>query len=286
MTRFTWADAKTIVAAGATAGTFKAADEITLRKGTGALLYLQYLLVGAIPTSGENGVPILRLNSDSIGINNQDFVCSNIVTDGVATNDKEAPVYAGIIPLDFAGDFSFADINLSVTSNVAVTGGWEGAVGIVYADSPPDAKYEAQYMFGMHGPIRGGAKAEQDAGISAAGETSFTTGIAIPAGFNQLKGLLGLVNANGPTSAEAVSGITTFSSADIPNFSPQKWVFPFGLEGSLGTPVGTPVSASKRTMYWPTKFELTGQKATIEISQKLAVLITNAADGVAAAVYA
>ena len=280
-----WADAVTITGAGATAGTLDAASQITMRKGAGALIAIQYLIVGAIPTSGENGVPILRLSSDSLGITNQDFVLSSMKTDGIATNDKEAPVYAGIIPLAFVGDFSFADVNLSISSNVNVTGGWEGALGVIYADSVPDDQYARELLSFQHGAVKGGKRTEQDAGISAASETSFANSIEIPAGFTTLCGLAGVVNPNAPANGEATSGYTSFQSSDIPDFGPQRWVFMWGYSGSLGTPIGTPVPASGRSAYWPTRFPLTGQKVSIEVAQKLAVALTNAADGIAAAVY-
>jgi len=281
---FTWADAKTIVAAGAVAGVPTAADEITLRKGAGALLGLQYLLVGAIPTSGENGVPILILNSDSIGINNQHFVCNLAKSDGIATNNKEAPVYCGFIPLAYEGELEFADINISVDSSVNVTGGWEGAVGIKYANRAPDAEYRGELMAYQHGPVRGGQRTVQAAGIAAAGETSFTNEIKIPGGFVELRGLVGFVNPNAPTSGEACSGYTNYLSGDIPQFAPQRHVNNVGWDASLGTPVGTPVSASG-FKYHPVRFPMTGEKASIEIAQKMAVVLSNAGDGIAGAVY-
>ena len=72
-----------------------------------------------------------------------------------------------------------------------------------------------------------------------------------------------------------------FQSSQIEDFDPQEWPLCVGQHGSLGTPVGTPAVA--KAFYWPTRFPLPKLAFDINVSQKLAVVLSNAGDGHAAA---
>lgn len=281
-----WSDAVLAAAKGATAGTYDSIGTVTIKKGAKSVIGFQVLAIASTPTSGLSGMPILQVDSSDLGISKQRFALANVDGDGIATNDKESPVYAEFIPfkVDPGKSLDNAKIDFSITSNVSKTGGYDVAVGVVYADQEPDLDFVIELKTGSCARATGGAHAEQDAGISAVTSTPFTTGISITSTAKELIGLLGVLVANAPTAGENAVAVVEFSSSQIDNFSPQIWVMPFGYNASLGTPVGTPISASMRNgFYHPTRFPLPEVNFTMDVSMKLAVALSNAADGVAAA---
>lgn len=280
-----WCDSVKGAGKGATAGTYDDIGTVTVKQGATETLGIIALVINTTATDGENGIPILRINSKDLGISQQDFVLANILTDGIATNNKEAPVIAEFIPFKVdKKKLDNAQVDFQLTSNVSKTDGYDAAVGLVFSDSKPSKQYEMELMAGICARAEGGAKAESDAGISATTKTAFSNTIAITSEAKELLGLAGFVNANAPTAGENVVGYTEFQASQISDFSPQIWPFAFGYMPSLGTPVGTPVNAYRRNgFYWPTRFPLPGLNFNMSVSQALAVGLSNAADGIAAA---
>lgn len=286
MTLSVWCDSVDQAAKGKTAGTYDEIGTVTVKTGAKEVLGIIALVANSGPTSGENGIPILRVDSKDLNVSKEDFVLSGAITDGIATNDKEAPVLAEFIPfkVDPAKSLDGAEVTFSLTSNVAVTEGWDVVVGLVYADGKPDQQFFMEMLAGACAPAMGGDVAESDAGIKAATSTAFTDTIKISSIGKELIGLCGFVNPNAPTAKEAVAGIVQFTAPAMKDFAPQNWPFIVGWSASLGTPVGTQANVSQRNgMYWPTRFPLPEKNFSMSVAMLLATAITNEADGVAAA---
>lgn len=281
-----WCDAVDVAATGKIAGTYNSLGSITIKKGAKFILGIIALCTNSTPTSGETGTPVLQVDSADLGISLQRFVLSGGITDGIGTNDKEAPAVAEFIPFKYDGGKSIenASITLSLSATVTNTGGWDVAIGIVFSDTEPDNEFWLSLLSGSCSRATGGAIATMLAGISAATATAFTTGISMTSASKELVGLCAYVQPNAPTAGEAVAGVAEFQASQIPDFSPQKWPFIVGWGASLGTPVGTQANVNLRNgVYWPTRFPLPQVSFTMAVSMWLATAVTNAADGIAGA---
>ena len=280
-----WCQAGDIAAGGKTAGTFDEIAEFTIPVFVKHILGIIVLVTNSIPTSGENGIPILRINSTDLGISSQDVVLSGSITDAIATNNKEMPVLAEFIPFkemaNKTGKIANTRIAFGISSEVSTTGGWDVVVGLVTSDELPDASLLLELMAGICGRFTDSDVAGLDAGVNLATPDSFTETLVVPAHTSEIIGLAGFACPNAPTDNEACAGWTEFTTNDIPNFSPQQWPFIVGWGASLGTPVGSQGNVSNRNgMYWPTRFQKPPIRVIISAAMTLATALTNAADGV------
>lgn len=282
-----WCDSVDAAAKGKTAGTYDEVGTITLSQNAEEILGIIANVLTSGPTSGESSIPILQLDSSDLGISQQRFLLTGGATEGIATNDKEAPFISEFIPFmqsDPDKSLKNAKAKLSISTNVDYTEGWDAALGLVYADGLPNQEYYVELMTGACGKAIGGGIAESDAGISAATATAFSSGISVSSVAKELLGLSGWVLTNAPTAKEACVGWTEFQASAISNFSPQKWPFNVGFSASLGTPVGTPLNIQNRNgLYYPTRFPLPEVNFDIDVSMTLATALSNAGDGLAGA---
>lgn len=284
-----WCDQCHNAAKGATGGTYDNIGNITVKSPAeeGKWHKILAILVNTtltLPTSGQNGVPILRVRSDDLGITNQDIPLQ-AYTDGIATNDKEAPIKSILIPffVDPSRSTRNAKVYFDITSNVDMTGGHDIAVGLMYGNEQPTVGssfyMELMAAAGLR-PAQYFVKAESDAGISAASLTAFTDLLSKTSQAKLLTAISGIVNPNAPTAGEAVSGYMQLAASQIQDFSPQNWPLNLAYSASLGTPVGTLVNAN--VPFWPTRFVVPETTFDITPSMDLVVALTNAGDGVAA----
>lgn len=286
MTQNIWASGVDVAASGKTAGTYDTIGTVTIKGDAKYILGIAVLVANSGPTSGENGVPLLKVTSTDLGIAGETFPLAGVITDGIATNDKEMPVLAEWIPFrepeSKAGNVGGSKVTFSISSNVAVTEGWDIAVSLVYSDQRADQQLYMEIAAGTCAPCSIANHTESDGGISAATYTAFTTGLDVSGAAKELVGIGGFVNPNTPTAKEACVGVVKFESGMISNFSPQEWPFNVGWSASLGTPVGSQGNVQTRNgLVWPTRFKLPEKSFTMDISMILATALTNAGDGVA-----
>lgn len=283
-----WCDA--VDAAGAALGetqdTFDPVGTVTIKKGATQILGIIALAAATTNTAGENGGPVLQVDSADLGISKQQFLLSGAQLDCVGTNTKEVPIVAEWIPFksDAGKSLDNAKVDFSLSTTTTRTAGYDAAIGLVFADALPDQNFLLELMSGVTGRAIGGQVAYMRAGIKAATSTAFTTGISVTSTAKELIGLCSLAIPNAPTTVEAMVGITEFQASQIADFAPQKWPFIFGVSASLGTPVGATLAMNNRNgIYWPTRFPLPQTNFTMNVSQLLATALTNDADGVAGA---
>ena len=286
-----WCDAVDSAGAaiGETQGTFDSVGTVTIKKGATDILGIIALCAATTNTAGENGGPVLQVDSQDLGISKQQFVlATGGQADCVGTNTKEVPIMAEFIPFKTATKQSLdnAKVDFSLSTTTTRTAGYDTAIGLVFADGLPDAEFLIELMSGLCGRATGGAVAYMRAGIKAATATAFTTGISVSSAARELIGICSMAYENAPTTVEAMVGITELQASQIADFSPQKWPFIFGMSASLGTPVGATLALNSRNgVYWPTRFPLPQTNFTINVSQWLATALTTEADGVAAIKY-
>ena len=286
-----WCD--TVLGAGATLGetqdTFDDVGTVTIKKDAKHLLGIIALTAATTNTAGENGGPVLQVDSTDLGISKQRFVISSGAQfDCVGTNTKEVPILAEWLPFKYDGNKSLdnAKVDFALSTTTTRTAGYDTAIGLVFSDGLPNAEFLLELMTGATGRALGGAPAYMRAGIKAATATAFTTGISVTSAAKELIGLCSLAIPNAPTTVEAMVGMTEFQASQINDFSPQKWPFIFGASASLGTPVGATLAMNNRNgFYWPTRFPLPQTNFTMNVSQRLATALTTEADGVAGYKY-
>lgn len=283
-----WCDSVDNTALGKTQDTFDTIGTVTIKGGqtVNELLGFCVLTANTKPTSGENGAPVLQVDSKDLGISQQRFHLGNAITDAIGTNDKEAPVYAEFIAFkqEAGKKLDNAKITFSISASATNTEGFDVAVGALVADQLPDAGFLMELLAQMCGRAIGGDVAYSRAGISAATATAFGTGISITSTGKELIGLCGYINTNAPSAGKACVGVVEFTASQITDFSPQRWPFIIGYSASLGTPVGTIVNAGLRNgVYYPTRFPLPETNFTMSVSMLLANALTNAGDGIAGA---
>lgn len=282
-----WCDTVTAAAKGKTQDTFDTFGTVTIKQkpdgGSYRIIGVVGLLVMAAVTSGENGSPVWRIESNDLGITSQDVVgVSNVMGDGIGTNDKEFPVRAFFDPLSIDPNKSTnnAKIDFTLSGAVTTTGGWSGGLGIIYGDGIPDANLRMELASLTSRPWIKAADTHDRGGNKASAFGAFSTGLSVPADAKELIALLGLSNPNAPTTVEASASVFKFESSQISDFQPQIWPSCIGHNSSVGTPVGTaPVGNG---FYWPTRFPLPGNNITIDVSVKFAAALTNAPDNSAA----
>lgn len=268
---------------GKTAGTYGEIGSVTVKKNATHILGIIASVAPTLLTAGESGQAILRVFSKDLGISNENFVLPKTTTlDPVATNDKEIPYEAEFIPLRIPATPD-ASVTFSLTSAVTMTGDWDAAIGLVFANGEPDQDFRMEMLSQCVGPCAGGDEAKSAAGIKANTYTAFTETIAIPAYAKELVGILSQIVPNAPTAGESAVGITKLECSSIEDFQPQEWPMCIANGPSLGTPVGHAPSAPG--WYYPTRFDLPGVRVNISVSQILAVALTNEGDGIAAAKY-
>lgn len=283
-----WCDTVRVAATGKVQDVFDSVGTVTLKIGVNHVLGIMSLVGNSIPTSGENGAPVLRIDSKDLDISSQEIQLTGAISDGIGTNDKESPIVAQYIPFmtKKSGALDNAEIDLSISSTTTTTGGWDAAIGILMSDKLPDVNLGMELMSGSLARATGGAVAYQRAGISAATATSFTTGPRITSRAGELVGLCGYVNPNAPTADEAAIGSVEFQASQIPDFAPQIWPFIVGWDASLGTPVGTQANVNLRNgVYWPTRFPLPKKNFNMSVSMTMSTALTNASDGIAGALW-
>lgn len=286
MTLSVWCDSVDAAAIGKTQDTFDSVGTVTIKKGAKELLGVYVIAVNSGPTSGENGAPVLQVNSPDLGIAQQKFHLAGAVSDGIGTNDKEAPSFCEFIGLksDAGKKLDGAEVNFALSGSVTTTEGWDVVCGLLFADGLPDAGFLMELLAQMCGRAVGGGVAYSRAGIKAATATAFTTGIKVTSVGKELIGLCGYLNPNAPTAKEACVGVVEFLASQITDFSPQRWPTIIGWGASLGTPIGTQVNAGSRNgVYYPTRFPLPSSNFTMDVSMLLATALTNEADGIAGA---
>lgn len=288
-----WCDSVDQAAIGLTQDTYDSIGDITIKSGAKHILGIIVAAANSTPTNGENGAPVLQVNSSDLGISAQKFQLSGAISDGIATNDKESPVVAEFIPFKQPFlrtpdgkilDLDNTIVNLALSGGVTTTGGWDVAAGVMYSDALPDRFFEMEMLAGCCGRVFGGAVAFARAAVKAATLTAFTDKIKVNSTAKILRGLCGYANPNAPTAGEACVGITEFSAAAIPNFAPQRWPNIVNWDASLGTPLGTQSNVNLRGgVYWPTRFVLPRKNLDITVGQLFATALTNEADGYAGA---
>lgn len=94
-----WCDSVDGTALGKTESTFDEVGTVTIKGGQTVkeLLGFYILTASTKPTSGENGAPVLQVDSKDLGISQQRFQLANAITDAIDTNDKEAPTFVEFI---------------------------------------------------------------------------------------------------------------------------------------------------------------------------------------------
>jgi len=281
-----WCDAITFNAQGKTAGTydFETADTIEIKGNATEVIAI--LLASCItkPTAGISGTLILQYASEDLGIPNQRVVAGNIGVDPIGTNNAEVSQLPTLIPLAVrapdGGSIGGSEFKFAVSTTSAQTEGYDGAVGLIFANGVPDSDYRMELLAMQHGAISGGNHALSAAGISAASFTAFTNTISIPATAKILMAILSAIQGNAATADDPTVGITEFTAPAIEDFQPQRWPTCNPTQGVLGTQVdSSPIVPST---HYPTRFPLPlTKKITVDVAQKCSVAQANAADGIA-----
>lgn len=286
-----WGTVISAAAKGKTTGTFDSIGTWTIKKGAKTVLGIQYAVAPSVLTSGENGIPIARIDSDDLAFPSRDFVLDScIMGDGIATNDKEVPIQRGFIFLNLnkgGKTLSNSKVNLSLSGDVTTTGGWTIKASLVFINfslnfSDPDVlSYIEEWRSSSLTWFDGQDFANGTSGATA--DTTISTNeINIPSSANRLVGLQVILNPNAPTTVEEAVGSGSFSANNLDDFTPQEYVAN-AWGASLGTPVGQQNILNQPAI--PTRFPFPNENFTVVSKVSLAIALSNAADWVTYAAY-
>ena len=276
----------------ATAGTFDKinsnADEITIDKPSAATII--GFLVNYVPTAGVDGeiTPdlILQVNSKALGIQEQEYIV------GSGTNDWDAnsgyvPVETRFIPFHAPpGKQLFnADLKFKATASASTSNGLDVVVGVIYSDFIPDGDFKLELLSQQHGPFSGGVYAADAAKAHATGGTAVNlTKLTVPTGARLLRGIYASIIPNGITAGDPIAGFMEFTATGIQDFSPQKWPLNRFFHPALGT-VTDGKNAVALGRYYPTRFDLAGQKVDINVASTLLTAAGTAPDTIQGVIY-
>lgn len=276
----TWSVGQTAAAIGKTALTFDEIFDQTLRPDAESIVGINLNMANAVQTSGQNGAPLLEINSSDLGVANERFPLNHMLADGIASNDKEHPIGTHFIPMFWdrtthpQAEFGKASVALNLSSTTTTTGGWTTAAGLVFANRPLTDFEKLAFMIGQPWGMKGG-DFRTGTNTTVAATTLSSGNGAVPAFAKMLVALASRINANAPTTVEEAIGIVEYKSANIPDFSPQQYPA-MGTTSSLGTPVGTAIELAAREIM-AIFFPLPGIALNMDVTIAMAVVISNAA---------
>lgn len=287
-----WSDLVHDDAIGKTAGTFdsintnQASIKISHPTAKTVLGFMANYCLSVVTDAEIVPDAILRVNSQALGISNQDIVLPLGSNDGDAASGY-VPNKTIFIPFQVPANKPLfnADFSFSISASVTNTGGLSVVVAVIYADEEPDSKFALELMAQLHGRISGGNYAVDAAKAHATGGTAVPlTAIALSAGYTELRGILAKINPNGITASDPISGFMEFQSSGIPDFSPQLWPLSVFYNPALGT-VTDGLNSRGEGRYYPTRFPLTGAAISINVNSTLLVAAATAPDTVQAVVF-
>jgi hypothetical protein len=269
-----WSDAEVLNGKGETTG-YTNVLSIRLKQNARYIVGLSYLIVPAIQTVNVASRPKLKITSSDLGFVGEEFLLDSGIGDPIATNNPNMNVVAGILPLlpriDAGEGYDNALFEVDIGSTVAITGGWSGAIGLIYSDRPVGFDFWSGLMSGI--PIRASGSSFVTGTGKASSLTNLSTDLKIPAYASLLTAIEPSVDVQDETTEEEVAGIMKLSSKAIVDFEPQLWVIGNGAIPSLGTPqIGAGVQKSRS---YSTHFPLPRQAFDISVDFKLCQLLTN-----------
>lgn len=269
----------TRIAGGVVAGTFGTAQRIELDSDAVRIIGAQIVGVDATYTTLEGSATIMRINSSSLGLANQDFITGPIIASGPGTNSSGQPNRAELIPLDIPAkgndklDISFAPAGPSTVAKLY-------EVGLLYADSnsaPVDWKQK------FPNPLAFGGGQVSRATIGATTRTNIGD-VTVPGWAKEIIAMKAvLVKSGALTTLEETIGFVDIATT-IKGTDPQEWPCVTAFGAPLGTPVGTGQFLGM-VPYTPMFIPLPGKDQTISPFINLRTGLTAAAQVAFAIAY-
>ena len=272
------------VAGGKTAGTFNKSGTIKIpNKDIDVYLYgLLVNLVGTTVTAGESGFPIVRVESEDIGLVNEDFPLPQLgFIDPIGTNTKTLPKRTVFIPIEVIKKINNKSFNIYLSSSATMTVDWNGYVSGIFGNLPKNnipQDYALELIIGYSSFVSSLSRYKSDVATAyaAAHVDVALTDIPIPAKAKLLTSVLAHVTPNAPTAGEQISGLMIFNAGDISDFGPQEYPCCVSYEASLGTPVGTSHIMPARG--YPVRFKLPGTAFNFSAKFRNILILTVAPD--------
>ena len=282
----TWSKSFTLapVACGKTAGTYEAMGDIKIPNKAKDMFLIGFLVL-VVPEAviaGESGFPIMRVDSEDVGLINEQFPLPRLgFTDPVATNNKALPVAAQFVPVEVVKKVNNKSFKIYFTSSATMAQDWVGFVSAIFANKPKSAlpgdfTIELFARYESFAASLGRTKTDAAKAIAAANVDVGLTDITVPAKAKELTALMAFGMQNAPTAGEEMALLYTFNAGDISDFSPQEYPGCVGIVPSLGTPVGAMQAIPSRG--YPVRFPLPGSEFAFSAKVRNVIILTNAPD--------
>lgn len=265
----TFCDVVTGASVGATGPTsFSNLGTITLRSDAKRVLGLIGIMANTAGTTAEGYNAVIRMKSSDLKVGDQDYVLGACSEGGVATNNNPIPVHADLIPLDIPAQGGEA-ITLEVAGSIALTTGFDGVAGILYANGMiPQIAIDAIRNFAKI-PGKGGqfqvlndAKDIARAALASAGSQGAAASMKIPAWARAIIGVRPIYFSDAlPTTTESHVGYCELTSS-MGDFTPQKFPVLTGVGASLGTAITGPIWPLVKE--YPVWIPTTGKNETVD----------------------
>jgi len=237
-----WNQCILATAKGKTAGTYDEIGTITVTKRANYIVGFYALIVNKKPTADEATSPILKIDSNDVGVSAMKIHGGMIGAEGMAAHQSSyvrKQFYQWSPPVT-GESLHFAEITFSVSSVVNNTEGWDCGIQLITSDEQPTPELIEQLRTNACGTWNGGDVAIEAAGAGnsatlASWGTDDDSMIVVDAKAQELLGIAYSINLNAETEGVPLCDYAELTCTDIDDFAPQQHLAQYGAGGSLGT---------------------------------------------------
>lgn len=263
---------------------YDAFAEFKMRTGAKSIVGIYVATADSKPTDAVNGFPLIKANSDDLGIADQVLPGPVVICDGDAASATQGsyklfyPYSPPVKNIDKAG------ITFSISCATGITEGVDAAIQLVTCNKEkiPFALALA-YLGNFPLPFSGSDKAVEAAGIGDAVSygswgTTDADSIKVPAKAAQFRYINPVVSPNAVTESDPIVPTYKLECDDIPDFGPQEHITMAVFDSILGTVINRGSGISNRLL--PFVFPLPGKGINVLVSDKCTVVNATQADGI------
>ena len=265
------------ISGGTLAETFGTAVDIDLPSNAKKIIAIVNSGADPTTTTAEGAAQILRVNSDSLSLVNQQFPVSPYLSSGPSTNNDGSGSVATIIPVAWGSDqkpVKGATISIDIAPTAAVTVAFLHETALLWEDFETPTPQDWNLKFPNIVPVVGG---QLDAAQQLTTTRTALAALTIPSWIREIVGFkAGMVKEGAITASEEILGFIEMTSS-IPSISPLDIPVLNATGGSLGTPAGGHGIYFDDIPWLPIYIKGTGKQETITpfINMRTAVTTGN-----------
>lgn len=246
------------ISSGTTAESFGTSVNFDLDNNARKVVAILDIGVDPIYTTAEGAAGILRCNSSSLGLTNEEFLTGPYTSSGPGTNSSGQAQTINIIPIDWpvVGGETIA---IDIAPTAAITTARLHETALLWNDDKEELPDDWMSKFPGIVQVGGG---QVDAAQQLTVTRTALAALTIPSWVEEIVGMkAGMLKEGAITAGEEITGFFEFISS-IPGLAPLNIPTGLGSGATLGTPVGTGLYFDK--IPWvPIYIKGTGKQETI-----------------------